>query len=263
MRLSSIASAFRFLLAFVLLGFLCACAADTKEELVPEEPVDELYNKGLDALQSGEYKEAAKHFSEVDRQHPYSHWAARAQIMEAYAYYQNMDYDEAVKALDQFIELHPGHNDIAYAYYLKGLCHYERILDVHRDQTYARDALKSLQDVVSRFPDSEFAKDAVLKMALIYDHLAGAEMDVGRYYLKQHLYIAAINRFRTVVDKYQTTSHVPEALVRLVEVYLALGITEEAKKNAAVLGHNFPGSEWYRDAYNLLKEKGVTLEDTE
>ncbi len=261
MRFSSFAAPFKFLTVFALLGFLFACASDVKEELVPEEPVDELYNKALDSLNSGEYKDAAKHFAEVDRQHPYSQWAARAEIMEAYAFYQNMDYDEAVKALDQFIELHPGHSDIGYAYYLRALCHYERILDVRRDQAYARDAQKGLQDVVNRFPDSDYAKDAVLKIALINDHLAGAEMQVGRYYIKQHLYIAAIGRFRAVVDKFQTTSHVPEALLRLVECYAALGMLDEAKKNAAVLGHNFPGSEWYQDAYNLLRERGVSIEN--
>ncbi len=261
MRVFPLFASFRFLIALALLGALFACASDKKDELPPEEPVNELYNKALDALNNGEYKEAAKQFSEVDRQHPYSQWAARAQIMEAYAYYQNLDYDEAVKALDQFTELHPGHNDIAYAYYLKALCHYERILDVRRDQTYARDAQKGLQDVVSRFPDSDFAKDAVLKIALINDHLAGAEMQVGRYYINQHLYIAAITRFRTVIDKFQTTSHVPEALQRLVECYVALGMMDEAKKNAAVLGHNFPGSDWYQDAFNLLRDKGIVLDD--
>jgi outer membrane protein assembly factor BamD len=180
--------------------------------------------------------------------------------MEAYADYQNMDYDAAIKVLDEFIELHPGNSDVAYAYYLRALCNYERISDVRRDQTSAKEAQKGLQEVISRFPDTDYAKDAVLKTALISDHLAGAEMEVGRYYINQHLYIAAIGRFKTVVDKYQTTSHVPEALERLVECYVALGITGEAKKNAAVLGYNFPGSDWYQDAYRLLRDHGVTPE---
>lgn len=260
MRISSLASASKFLLALTLLAALSACAGDDKDLMAPDEPVDSLYTKGTDAMDRGEFKEAAKQFSEVERQHPYSQWATRAQVMEAYADYENMEYDDAIKALDQFIELHPGNAQIAYAYYLRALCNYERILDVRRDQTSAKEALKSLQEVISRFPDSEFAKDAVLKVSLINDHLAGAEMEVGRYYIKQHLYIAAIGRFKTVVDKYQTTSHVPEALERLVECYTSLGIIDEAKKNAAVLGYNFPGSDWYQDAYKLLHDKGIAVE---
>ena len=261
MRPSSTVSVSKFLLAFALLAVLSACAGNTdKDAAAPEEAVEALYTKGTDALDHGEFKEAAKQFAEVDRQHPYSQWATRAQVMEAFAYYQNTDYNEAIKALDQFIELHPGNNQIAYAYYLRALCNYERISDVRRDQTSAREALKGLQDVVSRFPDTEFAKDAALKITLINDHLAGAEMEIGRYYIKQHLYIAAVGRFKTVIDKYQTTSHVPEALERLVEIYVALGIFDEAKKNAAVLGYNFPGSDWYQDAYKLLRDKGIVLE---
>ncbi len=251
----------QFALLFALLAVLSACAGDKDKDVVaPDEPVDTLYTKGTDAMNTGDYKEAAKQFSEVDRQHPYSQWATRAEIMEAYAHYQNLDYDDAIKSLDQFIELHPGNSDIAYAFYLRALCNYERISDVRRDQTAAHEALKSLNEVITRFPETEYAKDAVLKITLINDHLAGAEMEIGRYYVKQHLYIAAIGRFRTVVDKYQTTSHVPEALERLVECYSALGIMDEAKKNAAVLGYNFPGSDWYQDAYNLLKARGVAVE---
>ncbi|MDR3425640.1 MAG: outer membrane protein assembly factor BamD [Alphaproteobacteria bacterium] len=250
----------KFLLAFALLAVLSACAGDDKDKTAPDEPVNVLYTKGTDALDRGEFKDAAKNFAEVDRQHPYSQWATRAEVMEAYADYENMDYDEAIKALDQFIELHPGNSDIAYAYYLRALCNYERILDVRRDQTAAQEALKNLQEVVNRFPDSDYARDATLKIALINDHLAGAEMEVGRYYIKRHLYIAAVNRFKTVIDKYQTTSHVPEALERLVECYVSLGLPSEAKKNAAVLGYNFPGSSWYQDAYNLLRKRGIVME---
>jgi outer membrane protein assembly factor BamD len=181
--------------------------------------------------------------------------------MEAYADYQNLDYDAAISALGQFIELHPGNSEISYAYYLRALCNYERIADVRRDQTFAHNALKGMQEVISRFPDTTYAKDAVLKIALINDHLAGAEMEVGRWYLGQKFYIAAIGRFRTVVEKYQTTSHVPEALERLVECYVSLGITDEAKATAAVLGYNFPGSFWYQDAYNLLVKNNLTPED--
>jgi outer membrane protein assembly factor BamD len=261
MRFLPAFSLFRFAIPLALLAVLSACAGDSKKDvLAPDEPVDTLYTKGTDAMSGGDYKEAAKQFAEVERQHPYSQWATRAQIMEAYAYYENLQYDEAIKALDQFIELHPGNADVAYAYYLRALCNYERISDVRHDQTSARESLKGWQEVINRFPDSDYAKDAVLKVALINDHLAGAEMEVGRYYLKRHLYIAAINRFKTVVDKYQTTSHVPEALERLVETYVALGLFDEAKKNAAVLGYNFPGSNWYQDAYNLLHDRGIVLD---
>ena len=257
-------SLFRLLLTASLALVLVACSGEDKKEkdemLAPDEPVDTLYNRGSNLMDSGQYKDAAKQFSEVDRQHPYSPWASKAELMEAYADYQNMDYDEAIKVLDNYIDLHPGSADAAYAFYLRALCHYERIADVRRAQDHAREALKGMQEVISRYPDSAYAKDAVLKTALINDHLAGAEMNVGRWYLNQKLYIAAIGRFRTVVEKYQTTSHVPEALERLVECYVALGINNEAQATAAVLGYNFPGSDWYQDAYNLLQKKNLAPE---
>ncbi len=244
-------------LPLCLFAVLAACSGTVKEEdkIAPDESVEVLYTRGSDLLDQGEYKNAATQFAEVERQHPYSQWANKAQLMEAFAYYQNLNYDEAIKVLDDFISLHPGYGDIAYAYYLRALCAYERIADIHRDQSGTRDALKGMQDVISRFPDSPYAKDAVIKIALINDHLAGAEMEIGRWYLGQKQYIAAINRFKTIVDKYQTTSHVPEALERLVECYMALGIRDEAARNAAVLGYNYPGSDWYQDAYKLLGEK--------
>ncbi|MDX2028262.1 MAG: outer membrane protein assembly factor BamD [Alphaproteobacteria bacterium] len=250
---------------FVALAFLtftlAACAGDgDKDKLPPEEPVEKLYNKAADLMEKADYAAAAKQFAEVERQHPYSQWATRAQLMEAYAQYQDMSYDEAMSTLDQFIQLHPGNSEVGYAYYLRALCMYERIADVRRDQAYAREALKSMQDVINRYPDTVYAKDAVLKIALINDHMAGAEMEIGRWYAGQKLFIAAVGRFRNVVEKYQTTSHVPEALERLVECYLALGITSEAKATAAVLGYNFPGSDWYQDAYGLLVKNNLTPE---
>jgi outer membrane protein assembly factor BamD len=211
-------------------------------------------------MDKNDYVGAAKAFGEVERQHPYSQWATRAQLMEAYAEYQGLDYDKAIATVNEFIELHPGSSQIAYAYYLRALCNYERIADVRRDQGYTHEALKQMQEVITRFPESPYAKDAVIKIALINDHLAGAEMNVGRWYVGQKLYIAAINRFRTVVEKYQTTSHVPEALERLVECYIALGIPKEAQATAAVLGYNYPGSDWYNDAYNLLVAKNLVPE---
>ena len=253
MKPASDSGLLRLLPVFALFLTLAACSGDgDKDKLPPDEPVDRLYNKGGGLMNDSDFVGAAKAFEEVERQHPYSQWATRAQLMEAYANYENLDYDAASGVLDQFIELHPGNSDVAYAYYLRALCSYERIADVRRDQGYAKDALKALQDVVNRFPDTTYAKDAVLKIALINDHLAGAEMEVGRWYMGQKLYIAAIGRFKIVIEKYQSTSHVPEALERLVECYISLGIYNEAKATGAVLGYNFPGSDWYEDAYGLL-----------
>ncbi len=255
-------TALRFAFAGFVLLSLTACSGD-KDKLPPEKPVEELYNEAMDKMDKKSYGEAAKAFEEVERQHPYSQWATRAELMAAFAQYQAMNYDDAVVALDQFIQMHPGNAQIAYAYYLKALCFYERLADVRRDQTYAENALKILQEIVSRFPETTYAKDAVLKIALVNDHMAGAEMEVGRNYMKQKIYTAAVGRFRTVVEKYQTTSHVPEALHRLVECYLALGITDEAKATAAVLGYNFPGSDWYKDSYALLTANNLTPEASE
>lgn len=246
------------IVAIGLVALTLSACADDKDKALPDKPVEELYNSATDLMDKHSYKEAAKEFEEVERQHPYSQWATRAQLMAAYAQYEAMDYDAAIAALDAFIQLHPGNSHIAYAYYLKALCYYERLADVRRDQSNALNALKVFQDIVSRFPETTYAKDAVLKIALVNDHLAGAEMEVGRNYLRQKLYTAAVGRFRYVVEKYQTTSHVPEALHRLVECYLALGITKEAKATAAVLGHNFPGSPWYEDSYNLLTQNHLT-----
>jgi len=242
------------LLALLMLG---ACSSD--KDVVPyaERPPEDLYQSGLNAMNAGEYPAAATYFDEVERQHPYSALAPKAQLMAAYAYYLNNNYDDAINALDRFIELHPGSQDIAYAYYLKSLCYYERISDVGRDQHMTQLALVSLDDVVRRFPDTSYARDAQLKRDLALDHLAGKEMTVGRYYQGKGDYLAAINRFRIVVKDFQTTSHVPEALHRLVECYLALGVTGEAQATAAVLGHNFPGNSWYADSYYLLT--GVDL----
>jgi outer membrane protein assembly factor BamD len=206
----------------------------------------------MNELAGEEWTGAAKAFDEVERQHPYSTWATKAQLMAAYALYQANKYDEAVLAAQRFTQLHPGNKDAPYAYYLIAICHYEQITDIGRDQRTTQKALDALEEVVRRFPTSEYARDARLKIDLTRDHLAGKEMDVGRFYLKRRQYVAAINRFRSVVEKYQTTSHVPEALHRLTEAYLMLGVTGEAQTAAAVLGHNFPGSDWYMDSYALL-----------
>lgn len=240
---------------------LAGCASDEPEYV--ERPVGELYNQAMDQLLAEEYEQAAETFDEVERQHPYSTWASKAQLMAGYAHYLNDSYTEAVNALDRFIELHPGNRDIAYAYYLKSLSYYEQIGDVRRDQEMTRQARGALQEVVNRFPNTKYARDARLKMDLTEDHLAGAEMVVGRYYLDKGHYLAAIKRFRRVIEDYQTTTHVPEALHRLVEAYMALGVVDEAKATAAVLGHNYPGSDWYADSYELLTGRDVTPERDE
>ena len=208
-------------------------------------------------MEEKDYVEAAHQFDEVERQHPYSEWAARAQLMAAFAHYQNYKYDDASNTLNRFIQIHPGHPQIAYAYYLKALCHYEQISDVRRDQANTQKAMDELREVTRRFPSSPYARDAELKIDLAKDHLAGKEMEIGRYYMSQKQYIAALGRFRRVIEDYQTTSHVPEALHRIVESYLLIGIPKEAQTAAAVLGHNFPGSKWYQDSYTLLKGKNL------
>ena len=237
--------------ALVLLSSACGSSSPKKDTYV-ERPVEELYNQAMDKFIDDNYRGAATDFDEVDRQHPYSVWATKAQLMSAYSLYQSNKYDEALVALDRFIQLHPGNRDAAYAYYLKALCYYIQITDVGRDQKMTEQALKALDEVVRRFPESKYARDARLKIDLTRDHLAGKEMTIGRYYERQGNYLAAINRFRRVVDGYQTTTHIPEALHRLTECYLALGIVDEARSSAAVLGHNYPGSEWYQDSYALL-----------
>lgn len=247
-------------LALPLVLVLTACAGDDEEAYI-EEPVDILYNAAHNMLLAGDNINAAKKFDEVERQHPYSKWAIKAQLMSAFAYYQANRYDDAVIALDRFIQLHPSNKDIPYAYYLKALSYYEQISTVDRDQRMTEDALKTLNELVTRFPDSKYARDAKIKIDLTYDSLAGKEMEIGRYYQGQGHYLAAINRFKAVIDRYQTTTHVPEALLRLTESYLALGLTDEARKVAAVLGHNFPGSDWYVDAYQLVE--GQILEPAE
>jgi outer membrane protein assembly factor BamD len=243
-----------FLVAGAL--FLGACSTDEPEPYV-ERPVDELYNGALNLLIAGQYTDAAREFDEVERQHPYSQWATRAQLMSAFAYYQNDDYDDAILAADRFIQLHPGHKDVAYAYYLIGQSYYEQISAVSQDQRMTELARQAFTEVVRLFPNSEYGRDAQLKLELTDDHLAGKEMSIGRWYQQRNEWVAAVNRFRNVIVNYQTTSHVPEALLRLTETYLALGVISEAQTAAAVLGYNFPGSTWYQDSYNLLAQHNL------
>jgi outer membrane protein assembly factor BamD len=219
-------------------------------------PVEELYNRGVDALNSKRYSLAVVQFDLVEQNYPYSAWAVNAQLMQGYADYLQSRYTDAIGTLDRFIQLHPAHRDVAYAYYLRALCYYEQIADISRDQKGTQEAMGALQEVVNRFPDSAYARDARLKIDLARDHLAGKEMDIGRWYENQRLYTAAIGRFQRVVDDYQTTNHVPEALHRLTEIYLLLGLPNQARRTAAVLGHNYPGSVWYEDSYSQLLADG-------
>jgi outer membrane protein assembly factor BamD len=229
----------------------------SKDDTPPDEPADRLYNEGLYYLNSEHKpKDAVKKFEEVDRQHPYSEWARKALIMSAYSYYQSGQYDECVGAAKRYITLHPGTPDAAYAQFLIGSSYYDQIPDITRDQDQTDKALAALDEVVRKYPDSEYAGSAKQKIEVARDQLAGKEMQIGRYYLEKHDYTGAINRFKVVVTKYQTTRHVEEALERLTEAYMALGIVDEAQTAAAVLGHNFPDSNWYKHAYALVKSGG-------
>jgi outer membrane protein assembly factor BamD len=254
----------RLMALAVALMPLAACSSFTdlfskdedKEYL--EEPADKLYNEGLFLLNDkGETKGAAKKFEEVDRQHPYSDWARKALIMSAFAYYQDGDYDNAVTAAKRYILLHPGSADAAYAQFLIGSSYFDRISDITRDQDRTEKAITELQEVVRKYPGTEYAIAAKRKIEIARDQLAGKEVAIGRWYMQRRDYTGAINRFKVVVTRYQTTRHVEEALMRLTEAYMTLGIVDEAQTSAAVLGHNFPDSPWYQDAYNLMKSRGL------
>ena len=240
------------LVAMALFAVSCSSSGKKKKFAYVERPVEQLYAEATEKLERKRYDEAIAYFEEVERQHPYSSWARRAMLMKAFAYYQGNDYEETVQAVDQFVALHPGNKDVPYAFYLKAMSYYEQIRDVGRDQDFTDNAVSALTDVVRRYPGTEYARDARLKLDLTFDHLAGKEMYVGRFYLKQNKHIAAINRFKYVINNYQTTTHVPEALHRLVEAYLEVGIQSEARAAAAVLGYNYPGTRWYEDTYSLL-----------
>ena len=245
------------LIFFVSALALTACSHEKRIDpetlaIQKERPADQIYNEAVAAYKNEEYQKAGKLFDEVERQHPYSDYATKAQLKSAESDYEALKYDDAIVALDRFIELHPGHEQIDYAYYLKAMCYYEQITDVARDQQMTKSALDALNVIIDRFPDSSYRRDAELKRDLTLDHLAGKEMEIGRYYLKRNEINAAIGRFTTVIKDYQTTTHVPEALHRLVESYTILGLKDEATRVAAVLAYNYPGSSWYKDTYDLL-----------
>jgi outer membrane protein assembly factor BamD len=248
----------------VVLAPLGACStfgdlfAAKDDDVYVEEPADKLYNEGLYLLNDKrDYKTAAKKFEEVDRQHPYSDWARKSLIMSAFAYYEGGDYEESITAAKRYVTLHPGSPDAAYAQFLIGSSYFDRIPDISRDQDRTEKAVAELEIVVRKFPNTEYAIAAKKKMDIARDQLAGKEVDVGRWYMQKKDYTGAINRFKVVVTRYQTTRHVEEALMRLTEAYMTLGIVDEAQTSAAVLGHNFPDSPWYQDAYNLVKSRGL------
>jgi outer membrane protein assembly factor BamD len=246
---------------------LGACSGDSSslwekltshDDVAPEEPADKLYNEGLFLMNDKQdSKAASKKFEEVDRQHPYSDLARKSLVMSAYAFYKAGDYDSCIGAATRYVTLHPGSPDAAYAQYLIAASHYDQIADITHDQGRTEKAIAALEEVIRKYPTSEYAVSAKTKLEGARDQLAGREMAVGRYYLQRHDYIAAINRFKTVVTQYQTTRHVEEALARLTEAYMAIGIVGEAQTAAAVLGHNFPDSRWYQDAYKLVKSGGL------
>jgi outer membrane protein assembly factor BamD len=238
---------------------IMGCSIFNKDEdLVPESPADKIYNEGLFLLNNKQqYEDAAKKFDQVDRQNPYSDWARKALLMSAYSYYQAQKYDDCVNAAKRYVTLHPGSPDAAYAQYLIGVSYYDQILDVNHDQARADKAISALEEVVRKYPDTEYAINAKKKIDAARDQLAGKEMEIGRFYMKRRDFTGAINRFKVVVTQYQTTREVEEALERLTEAYMSIGIVDEAQTAAALLGHNFPDSPWYKDAYRVVKSAGV------
>jgi outer membrane protein assembly factor BamD len=250
--------------AVTLLTAGCAGGAKSGTEDVAyvARDVESLYAEAKRRLDRGNTRLAAALFDEVERQHPYSPWARRAQLMSAFSYYVARDYNQAIQSAQRFLSIHPGNKDAPYAYYLIALSYYEQISDVQRDQSITKQAQTALRDVDRRFPTSEYAADARLKLDLVNDHLAGKEMEIGRLYQRQGMWLAAQLRFQNVVEGFQTTSHTPEALYRLTESNLALGISDEAVKYAAVLGANYPGSEWYEKAYQLVQKHASSVHPT-
>jgi outer membrane protein assembly factor BamD len=252
----------RLLLVLPMLAFVAGCSTwslfgGDKDEVAPDEPAEKLYNEGVYYLnEKHDPKAAAKKFEEVDRQHPYSEWARKSLVMSAYSYYDAKNYDESINSAKRYISLHPGTPDAAYAMYLVGASYFDQIPDVSRDQGRTEKAMAALEEVIRKFPDSEYAASARRKIEGARDQLAAKETAVGRYYQGRKDFTGAINRFKVVVTRYQTTRHVEEALMRLTECYLTLGIVAEAQTAAAVLGHNFPDSPWYKDAYRMVKDQG-------
>lgn len=245
------------IIASLSLSIVACSPTKPKEEVFLERSVADLYNEAMNSLESNEYRMAIRSFGELERQHPYSKWAIKAQLMTAYAYYMRGQYGDAIVSLENFIELNPGHDDVDYAYYLRGLSYYEQISDISRDQYMATMALTYLQQVVDRFPNSDYARDSLLKIDACRDQIAGHNMEVGRFYQSKGNHLAGINRFKIVTSQYERTVHTPEALYRMTESYVSLGLFKDAEKPASVLGYNFPTSKWYKRAYALLTKQGI------
>ncbi len=246
----------------VLLSVLALAACSTTEEKAYQErSVEELYNQAMDKLEEGRFTDASEAFDEVERQHPYSPWATKAQVMAAFSLYKGQKYDQVIASLESFSQLHPAHPDVPYALYMTGLCYYEQIGPSSRDQKDAEDALRTFNELLRRFPNTAYALDAKQKAILLRDALAGKSMDIGRYYLDKKAFQAALPRFQEVVSRFQTTKHVEEAHYRMVECYVGMGLREQALKTAAVLGHNYPGSSWYAEAYSLVEAEKVSTFD--
>ncbi len=247
------------LAGMMLTALLAACGpGKPKEPALDTMSAQQIYDRGEYLLEEERDTEAAiRYFTEIERLYPYSDWARRALIMQAFTYHKNKDYEDARQAAQRFLDYYPGDEDAAYAKYLLALSYYDQIDEVGRDQGLTFQALQALREVIEQYPDSEYARSAILKFDLAFDHLAGKEMEIGRYYLKRGNYAASINRFRTVVQDFQTTTHTAEALHRLVEAYLALGLTDEAQTAGAILGHNYQSSPFYQDSYKLLSSRGL------
>ncbi len=239
------------------LAVLAACGNQAPVRDLEGYSAEDIFNRAEYEITTKDFDTAAHYFGEIERLYPYSSWAKRALIMEAFSYHRGRDYAQARLAAQRFIDFYPADADSAYAHYLLALSYYDQIDDVGRDQGLTFQALQALRVVIEQFPDTEYARSAVLKFDLAFDHLAAKEMEIGRYYLKRKHYAAAANRFRVVVEQFQTTQHTPEALHRLVEAYLALGLTEEAQTAGAILGHNYKSTEWYTDSYRLLTGQGL------
>jgi len=246
------------LVVFALSG--CGGVFASREQPLDSFSAEDIFKRAEFELEARKPEEAARYFGEVERLYPYSDWAKRALIMQAFAYHRDKDYEAARSSAQRFLDVYPADEDAAYAQYLMALSYYDQIDDVGRDQGLTFQALQAMREVIEKYPDSEYARSSILKFDLAFDHLAAKEMEIGRYYLKRRNFSAAINRFRVVVEQFQTTTHTPEALHRLVEAYLSLGLPDEARTAGAILGHNFQSTEWYQDSFTLLTGQGLTLE---
>lgn len=251
MKLST--SSLLALVTSAVLVSACSSNRQARELAYVERPVEALYNAAAQELDDRDYVSAIELFNEVERQHPYSEWARRATMMSAYASFRSRRYDDAISTAQRYLSLNPAGQGAAYSYYIIALSYFQQITDVGRDQKTTESALTALNDVVRRFPDTDYARDSLVKIDMVRDQLAGKEMEIGRWYLRRNEHLAAVNRFKKVVDEYDTTSHVPEALHRLVEAYLSLGLRDQAIAAASVLGYNYPDSRWYESSYDLIE----------